>query len=57
MLICTKDSAGSAQGKWRILVKMLMDVQGFVQEVEFVESRVKESLLYKEVKQMQVRNI
>jgi hypothetical protein len=33
-----------------------MDVQGFIQEVEFVESGVKKSL-YKEVKQMQVRNI
>jgi hypothetical protein len=35
---------------------MLLDVQDFEQEVGFVESGVKKSL-YKEVKQMQVRNI
>jgi hypothetical protein len=35
---------------------MLMDVQGFIQEVEFVENGVKKNL-YKEVKQMQMRNI
>jgi hypothetical protein len=42
--------------KWGMLVNMLLDVQGFVHEVEFFESGVKK-ICKKEVKQMQVRNI